>query len=152
MGKTRLRKEVRKKQKIEDFKKELKLNEEKLKGTKAQSEAKMAMFEFQRQDAALRVDEMELVLRLGLKVINPVYEYEKHKDWLIHAERATKFKLGVEQKKLANFEKAIETEKKYLESQADLEQTRKKVIIAELKKLGLDEKDIFKREIPSYIG
>ena len=144
--------EFKKNKKIVEFKKELNLNEDKFKGVTAQTNAEIDMLEFQRQDSELRADEMELVLRLGLKVINPVMKYEQHKEWEAHAERATKWKLGVEKKKLANFEQAIESKKKYLESQANLEETRKKVIVAELKKLGLDEKDIFKKKVPSYIG
>lgn len=152
MGKTKLRKEIRKKQRIEDFKKELKLNEEKLQKVVAETNAKLSMVGLEKEDMQLKVDEIELVIKLGLKTLEPKFEYERHQAWQDHTEKAAKHGLDRAKKRLANLEQSIEEGKKYLASQADLEQTRKKVIVAELKKLGLDEKDIFKQETPSYIG
>ncbi len=53
MVKNKVRNVIKKKQKIEDFKKELNLNDEKLKGVVAQNNAEIDMLSFQIQDSSL---------------------------------------------------------------------------------------------------
>ncbi|KKN51122.1 hypothetical protein LCGC14_0625860 [marine sediment metagenome] len=152
MGTIRLRKEVRKKKEITKLKEELALNNQKLSEVTAQLKGKLQLISLQKEDASMKVEEMELVLRLGLKVLQPRFKYEEHPDWEQHAKKQVKYALGLSKKKLANFdaqEKELNTQ---LEHQASMVETRKKEIVVELKKLGLEEKDIFKKEIPSYIG
>ncbi len=143
---------IKKKQKIEELKNQLKLNEQKYNDGVAQLTAQLNVNGLQKEQSALTVDEIGLVLKGGLKVLKPVFQYETTLEWEAHATRTAKYRLDFEKKKLANLGKNIEEINKQLESQASQFETLKKEIVGKLKELGLDEKDIFKEKIPSYIG
>ena len=112
MVKNKVRNVIKKKQKIEEFKKELKLNEEKLKGVTDETNAKLALMELEREDMQLKVDEIELVIELGLETIKPRFKYETYPKWLEHTEKSAKHSLNRANKRLANLNQSIEEGKK----------------------------------------
>ena len=159
------RKEDNKQKKIEELKKELVNNDEILRKNTEEPRVQIQvalhrlgyppgspMFDVLLDKFKVEIEELNLMIDSGMKMVNPSYQYQQSREWELNQVKRIRIELGTRYRNVEEIERNVEKVTQEIAIQTERLIIRRKQIIEQLEELGVDVSEFKKDTPPDYIA